>query len=172
MLQSLDVISVNLWHMLISLANLVLLFLILKRFLFRPVQSAFAKRQADLEHRYAAADSAREQALQSRAQWEHTLAQAEEQAGQILERATRQASRQADALLADAREQAVSITQRARDAAEQEKRRAESEIRQEIVEASTALAAGLLEREMTPDDHRAMIEGFLKDLEDVPHEKQ
>ena len=32
--QSLDIISVNIWQILISLANLLIMFLILKRFLF------------------------------------------------------------------------------------------------------------------------------------------
>lgn len=172
MLQSLDVISVNLWHMLISLANLVLLFLILKRFLFRPVQAAFDKRQTDLEHRYAAADEAREQALQNRAQWERTLTQAEEQAAEILEGATRQANQQANTLLADAREQALGITQRAKNEATRIQKQAEEDIKREIVESSAALTAKLLEREVTPDDHRTMIQDFLKELEDSSHEKQ
>ena len=33
-MQTLDIISVNLWQMLASLANLVLLFLIVKKFLY------------------------------------------------------------------------------------------------------------------------------------------
>ena len=36
-MQSLDVISVNIWHILISLANLAILFFVVKRFLFAPV---------------------------------------------------------------------------------------------------------------------------------------
>ena len=36
--QTLDVISINLWQILISLANLLLIFLILKKLLWKPVQ--------------------------------------------------------------------------------------------------------------------------------------
>ena len=49
MLQPLDVISVNLWHILISLLNLVILFLVVKKFLFKPVKELFARRQAELD---------------------------------------------------------------------------------------------------------------------------
>ena len=48
-MQSLEVISFNLWQMLISLANLVILFWILKRFLFKPVKKVLAQRQAELD---------------------------------------------------------------------------------------------------------------------------
>ena len=38
-MQTLDVISVNLWQMVASLANLVILFLLIKKFLYKPVQT-------------------------------------------------------------------------------------------------------------------------------------
>ena len=44
-MQTLDVISVNLWQILISLINLFLLFLILKKFLFKPVKKVLDQRQ-------------------------------------------------------------------------------------------------------------------------------
>ena len=37
--QSLDIISVNLWQILISLANLLIITFVLKRFLFKRVQA-------------------------------------------------------------------------------------------------------------------------------------
>ena len=43
---TLDVVSVNIWQILISLANLVIIFLIVKKFLFAPVQRMLAERQA------------------------------------------------------------------------------------------------------------------------------
>ena len=36
MLQTLDIISVNIWQILISLINLLIMYLILKKFLFGP----------------------------------------------------------------------------------------------------------------------------------------
>ena len=56
--QPLEVISVNLWQILISLCNLLLLFLIIKRFLYKPVKKVLAQRQAALQEQYDAAASA------------------------------------------------------------------------------------------------------------------
>ena len=43
--ESLDVISVNIWHILISLINLVLMFLLVKKFLYKPVKKMMKERQ-------------------------------------------------------------------------------------------------------------------------------
>ena len=72
-MQSLDVISINIWHILISLINLVLLFLIVKKFLFKPVKKLFADRQAALDHQYASAAAAEKEAMAHRDEWEKSL---------------------------------------------------------------------------------------------------
>ena len=76
-MQSLDVISANLWQILISLLNLVLLFLIMKHFLFKPVKRMLAKRQAELDERYNAADTARKNAEDDELYWREKKRNAE-----------------------------------------------------------------------------------------------
>ena len=44
-MQNLEVISINFWQMLVSLANLLILFLILKKFLYAPVLKALDQRR-------------------------------------------------------------------------------------------------------------------------------
>ena len=46
--QSLDIISVNLWQILISLANLLIIYLILKKVLFAKVQGVMNTRQSQV----------------------------------------------------------------------------------------------------------------------------
>lgn len=45
----LQVVSVNIWQILISLANLLLLFLILKKFLYKPVKKVLDARKAAID---------------------------------------------------------------------------------------------------------------------------
>ena len=61
-MQSLDVISVNLWQILISLCNLVIIFLVVKHFLYQPVRKMLKKRQETLDGEYAAAALSMQQA--------------------------------------------------------------------------------------------------------------
>ena len=65
-MQTLDVISINLWQMLASLCNLLILFFILKRFLYQPVRKMLAQRKAMLDEQYEKAQTAQTEAEASR----------------------------------------------------------------------------------------------------------
>ena len=56
--QSLDIISINLWQILISLANLLIMFLIVKKFLFKPVMNIMNARQEQVDKIFLAAATA------------------------------------------------------------------------------------------------------------------
>ena len=64
MMQSLEIISMNLWQILISLCNLLLLFLILKRFLYKPVKKVLDDRQAQLDLKYEKAKETCDDAIE------------------------------------------------------------------------------------------------------------
>lgn len=163
-MQNLDVISVNLWQILISLINLILLFLIVKRFLYKPVKAILAQRRQEVEGHYEAARLAKEQAEADRVEWDAKMATADEQAQDMLKTAAEQAKLRADAIVDDARRKADGIILFAQAEAEQERRKAEQEIRREIVEVSGALTEKMLGREINSDDHRQLIDSFLDDL--------
>ena len=80
-MQSLDIISINIWHIVISLCNLLILYLVLKKFLYQPVKKVLESRQAAIDSRYRDADDAKSEALRSKAQWEERMAAADEEAG-------------------------------------------------------------------------------------------
>ncbi len=162
MVQSLDVISVNLWQILISLINLVLLFLILKRFLFKPVKNILAKRQGELDKQYADAELAKSEANESRDQWQSKLSGAEAEANAIIREATDNAKYRSERLIAEAEEKAESIMRIAKSEAELEKKKAADGIKREIVEVSGALTEKMLEREINNEDHRALIDSFIE----------
>ncbi len=165
-MQTLDVISANLWQILISLGNLCLLFWLIKKFLYKPVKSILAKRQSELEEHYAAAENAEAEARSSRESWEEKLAGADAEADAILKKATENATYRGEQIVADAKEQADSIVRIAKTEAELERRKASEGIKREIVDLSGALTEKLLEREIKTEDHRKLIDSFIEDIGD------
>lgn len=166
-MQSLDIISINVWHIVISLANLTLLFFILKRFLFAPVKRVVAARTAALEAQYAEAEEAGRLAEADRAAWEKRMKTAEAEADAILEEATRNATRRGDSIVASAEARADGILREARAEVELERKKAEESIRQEIVDVSALLAEKLLTREIRTEDHRALMDSFIAEIGDA-----
>jgi F-type H+-transporting ATPase subunit b len=165
-MQTLDVISVNLWQILISLINLTLLFLIIKKLLFKPVKKMFEKRQAELDGQYAAAAEAQERAEDDRRAWEQKLSEADAQANAILQNAADNARLRGDKLIAQAQERADGIIRVAQTEAELERKRAADGIKREIVEVSGALTEKMLGREINTEDHRALIDSFIEEIGD------
>ena len=163
-MQSLDVISINLWQILISLCNLLILYLILKRFLYKPVQRAMAQRKAALEAQYAAAEEAERAAGETRRQWEDKMAAAQSEADQLLQTAQARAQRRGSQIEAEAKERAESMVRQAQAQAELEQKKAEAGIRHEIVDVSALLAGKLLRREIKPEDHRKLIDSVISEI--------
>lgn len=164
MIQNLDVISVNLWQIVISLINLLLLFLILKKFLFKPVKNMLAKREAELNERYDAAREAQTEAEAYRHTLEEQLAGAHAEAQEIMDAATEGARFRSEKMLEEARERADGILRTAQAEADLERKRAVADIKREIVEVSGALTEKLLEREINTEDHRALIDSVIEEM--------
>ena len=165
-MQTLDVISVNLWQILISLINLFLLFLILKKFLFKPVKKVLEQRQKELDEQYAAAENAELQANEDRKAWEEKLSAADAQADAILQSATDNAKYRGDKMIAEAKERADGIIRTAQNEAELERKKAADGIKREIVEVSGVLTEKMLEREINAEDHRVLIDSFIEKIGD------
>ena len=163
-MQSLDIISVNLWHVLISLINLVLLFLIVKKFLFKPVNKLLNERRSQISESYAKADAAVNEANASKAEWEARLATANDEADRIVKDATEAADYRARQIVSEANVKADDIVRRAETEALLTVKKAEDGIKREIVEVSSLLTEKLLEREIRSEDHRRMIDEFIEDL--------
>lgn len=167
MIQTLEVISVNIWQILISLANLLLIFLILKKLLWKPVQKVMEERKAMVDKQFADAADAQAEAEADKAQWAEKLATADEEAAARIAEADETARRHGDRVIADAKEKAEGIIRQAEAEAELERQKATASMREEIADLSTVLAEKMLEREINADDHRAMIASFLDEVGDA-----
>ena len=164
--QTLDVISVNLWQIIISLCNLLVMFWILKKFLFRPVQNIIAKRQAEVESIYSDANEARRDARTMRTEYESQLATARTQADGIVREATNLAQRKSEAIVAEANYQASHMKQKAQQEIALEKRQMLREVQHEISDIAVSIASKGVEREVRAEDHEAFVEDFIAHVGD------
>lgn len=165
-MQNLDVISVNIWAIVASLANLLILTLIVKRFLFKPVKKIVDARRAAIDNDYAQAQAARDQAEECRQNYEAAMAAAKQTSDQIIADATRTAEYRSNEIVAEARQKATDIRRQAEADAVLERKKAEDDMKHEIAEVSTQLTGKLLQREINEEDHKKLIDSFLNDLGD------
>ena len=165
-MQTLDVISVNLWQILISLANLAILFFLVKKFLYKPVKNMLEKRRGAIDKEYGDAEEVKAEALKDKELYAEKLSGAKGEADAIISSAVSLAKAREDEIIEDAKKEAENILQKARDDAALEMRRAEGAIKDEIVDVSTLLTKKLLEREINADDHKELIDSFINEIGD------
>lgn len=157
-MQDLDIISINIWHIVISLANLVILFLILKKLLFKPVKKIVDKRQKELEAEYCKAEKTQAEVDAIKAEWEGKMATAEAEADKIISDAVERADSRNEVMLYESREKADQIIRKAKADIERERKDARETIKKEIVDVSQALSEQIIGREINMDDHRDLID--------------
>lgn len=165
-MQTLDVISVNIWQMLASLLNLVLLFLAVKKFLYKPVKKMLETRQNSIQSDYDAAREAKEQADADKKTYEEKLKTAKTEADNVIKSAVDIASEREKEIIAEAREKAEGIVRQAENDAVLERKKAEDGIKKEIVEVSSLLTEKMLEREVSSADHQHFIDSFIESIGD------
>ncbi len=159
---NLQIVSFNLWQVLISLANLTILYLGLKKFLYKPVKAVLENRKAAIAKEYAEAEEARTSANAARDEYAAKLATAHTTADEIIHDATVLANKRGEKIVADAHQKAEEIVRQGELEASMEKKKAMETIRQDITDVSAAMTEKLLGREMSAEDHRSMIDEFLK----------
>ena len=159
---NLQIVSFNLWQVLISLANLTLLYLGLKKFLYKPVKAVLENRKAAIAKSYAEAEEYRTSANAAREEYAAKLATAHDTADGIIHDATVLANRRGEKIVAEAQTKAEEIIRQGELEASMEKKKAMESIRRDITDVSAAMTEKLLKREMNEADHRSMIDEFLK----------
>ncbi len=160
-MQTLDIISVNIWHILISLANLTILFFLLKKFLYKPVTNMLNARRSEIENQYSDADNAKCEAETKNAELTSRLANAKQEAESIVKEAADTAKIRGDKIVEEARDTADGILRQAQVDAMLERKRVTEDLKTQIADVSTAIAEKMLEREINADDHQTLIDEFI-----------
>ncbi len=160
----LELISLNIWHIVATIANLLILMLILKKFLFKPVQKIMAERQSQVDELYAGAEEAKNQAEADRKLYSEKLSGAKAEADSIIKNATKRADRQGEEIIEEAKAKAADIALRAEADIEREKKKAMSELKNEISEISVQIAESVVSREIKEGDHKELIDSFIDKL--------
>lgn len=160
-MQSQDIINVNIWLILISLCNLVILFFILKKFLYKPIKRILAERQAEYDAKFAEADGKLADAEKVKAALEEKYALADGEADRIIKEAKDSAERRGAAIVTEAKDKADIIVRNAESEADLRRKKAEESIKDEIADVSVEIAEKIIGREVTDADHRRLLDEFI-----------
>ena len=157
-------ISIAPWTIIFQILNLLLLMVLFKKYLFKPVTEILEKRQAEIEGHYQEAQQAETDAKAMKADYESKMAGARQEADRVIKTATESANAMSASIVEDARTQADQLKRRAQTEIDLERRRAFDEEKGELSGIALDIASQVIEREVNEKDHEAFINEFIKNV--------
>ena len=157
-------ITLDGWTFLAQVCNLMIQMLIFKKFLLNPVKKVIADRKAKADSEIADAKKLREEAEAMKAEYEQNLQNARTEANQIVASAQKTAAARGEEIVGEARAQAAALKQKAETDIAQERKKAVNEVKDEIGGIAMEIASKVVEREIREEDHRDLIDEFIKNV--------
>ncbi len=157
-------VGVNFWTMLFAWCNLLVLYLFLKKLLFKPIKNMIDSRQKEIDDMYSDAENSRSSAASLKAEYEEKIERANEESEEILKKAVRKAQLREEEILAEASEKAQRTLERATEQVELEKKRAINEVKNEVSDMAICIAAAVIERDVKEDEHKDLIDRFIDEI--------
>lgn len=154
-------VTMGWWELCVTICNLLIMFVILRKFLFGPINKMLESRENEVREMYATAEADRLAAETMKRDYTASIANAKEEAAQITANATKRAAARSEEILADANRQASDMVRKAEESIELEKKKTLNEIKDEIAGLSVMIASKVVEKEINEDDHKRMIEDFI-----------
>lgn len=154
------------WTLVFQWGNLLILFLVVKHFLFKPIQKMLADRENEVKSMYETAERAQQDALSMKEEYTHHLETAKDEANEILKNANKKAALRGEEIIREAQDKAGNILARADVQIEQERKRAFEEVKQDISDIALLAASKVVERELSPEEHQRLIGEFIDSVGD------
>ena len=152
-------VGVNFWTMIFAWCNLIILYVFLRKLLFKPVKKMIDDRQREIDDMYAGAE-------RSEAEYEEKLSSAEAESEDIIRTATRRAQLKEEEILRDAGVEAARIIERAEEEITLEKRRIINEAKDEVSDIALGIARAVIERDIDRAEHDKLIDDFISGMGD------
>ena len=158
-------VDLTLGTILAQMLNFFILVWILARFAFKPLVSMMLERKERIAKDLADAQAARNEAEQFKADYAAQIANARQEAQQIVEKAVQQAEASTREQLAAGREQIEREKERARQDIVNERDRAMNNLRNEVISLSVAMATKVVAKDMDSETNTKLIEDAIAKLD-------
>ena len=151
------------WNIVWTIVNILVLFLLLKHFLFKPITEMMESRTAEIENNLKDAEDQKQKASELTAQYEEKLQGAHAEAAQIVSEARQRGQREYDAILKTAGQDAQKEQERARADMEREREEMLRGVQENVAELVLLTASKLSQKELDEESDRKLVDSFLSE---------
>lgn len=159
-----ELLGVNPWTALMTLANTIALFLVAKKFLFVPVLNMIEERQKEIDGMYDAAGAAKEEADAMKQEYQQKLSAAQATSERLVKEAVARGQSREEEIIRQANREASAILDKAAADIAQEKKKAINDAKDEISDMAMAIAGKVVGRTLNAKDQSALVDHFINEL--------
>ncbi|WP_423406396.1 ATP synthase F0 subunit B [Faecalibacterium prausnitzii] len=149
-------------NLLWTVVNVLVLFLLLRKFLYRPVMNIIAERQKQVDAALAAAETSKSEAAAALNAAQDKLRNVDNEAAARRKAYEQQAEKEKQQLLLDAQKQADAILAEGKTAAEAERQHKLREADAQTTALARAMCEKLLARNLTAQDDARLLDDLLE----------
>lgn len=154
------------WNMLWTLINLIIFFVLMKVFLFKPIKKTLDKRKELIDNQFKEADDAKAEAENLKTQYEQQLDGVEDERAQIIAKAREDAKAEYDKTIDRARDDAQKIKDEVAKAAKLQTEKAKRAVKEEIAQVAIQAAEKVVGREVSAQTDSDIFDEFLNESSD------
>ncbi|WP_051931920.1 F0F1 ATP synthase subunit B [Clostridium sp. KNHs214] len=144
-----------------AMINFLVLFLILKHFLFQSVTEFMKNRRDKIENDIYSAKKDKEDAFRLKEENQKLLINSAQEGKEIVGKYKEKAEKVYDEILNNANTEAKRIIKRAEVDIQREKEKAQQEVKEQVIDLSIVLSEKVLEKAIDEKEHRKIIEDFI-----------
>ena len=156
-----EFVAIAPWTMIFTWVNLIILVLIMKKLLFKPVLNMLEARDKEVSEMYKEAESAQSSAQKLEKEYSEKLSLAKEEASKIMKEAKHDATLRGEEIVGEAKREASAILEKAQKEIEREKEAAISEIKNDIASIAVDIAQKVIEKDLHESDHEKLVSEFI-----------
>ena len=145
----------------IQISGFIVLFLLLKKFLFGPLQGAMSARREEVANTYARLDEQQAALARRQDDLERQIAEIEAERRNRIQEATSEGQALREQIVTEAQQQASQIIEQGRQMIRLEQDKAIATLRSEMADVAIRATERLLEENMNEERHRRLVSDFI-----------
>lgn len=150
----------------VTVITFAILLALLKKFAWGPLKEVMDKRERDINRDIDEAEEAKLNAQKLEEENKKTLKQTQDEVQRILEDARVQARKQHEGIIHEANIRANGMIETAQSEINSEKERALADINNQVSELSVLIASKVLQKEISEQDQKELVDKYLKEAGD------
>lgn len=159
-------VDIQLWQIIFTICNTIVLFLVLRWKLFTPVKEFMDNRTKEIETSIAESEKMKKDASNILESYQTKIAEAQTQGREIIEDARKTAQKRADEIIQNASDESAKIKEKAFKDIEMEKEKAIRSIKGEVADMTVLATEKLINKSIDAETSKKLIDEVINEIGD------